>query len=567
MSDSNIRYFFIYFRSLISFSPWKFALGCFLTLCNTLCASIGLLLLIPLLHLAGLLNQSGMDDNTLWGRFLPSQHGQLSLFTALFLFFILMTLFASIEYVSMQVMDTLERRYLFHLQKEMNTAVANASWSYLLSQKLKNVESVLFYGFTQIGMMTHYSLQLVSTVIITSLYFTFSCLISWQLTLIAFIFGCVLFLISIKNRAATLGKKNFSTQKQLLEALSNFLQGVKLAKSYNGIPAYLLHFNQLNWQNMQSKRQFFSDQRHMTLRFRIFSTLIFSMLFYIAVRFLHVHIATLLALLIIFSRLVSRISMLQQLSLDVLNIAPVFTESQKMLLDFEWHADTKPLKNIVTLQNHIRLSHIHFSYSEKKVLFDVNCIFPVNKITAIVSRSGSGKSTLADLLLGLLQPTSGHIEIDDVILSEKNMASWRTLISYVPQEAFFFNDTIRMNLLWAAPDADDAMMWDALKLAAADHFVDALPDKLESSMGDRGNHFSGGERQRLALTRALLRNPTVLLLDEATSALDAYHEEMIYHTLKNLKKRMTIIVIAHHFNTKQADHIVPLDISYLGVGA
>ncbi|MCX7125094.1 MAG: ABC transporter ATP-binding protein [Gammaproteobacteria bacterium] len=556
---SKLHYFFVFFRSLIVFSPRQFTLGCFLTILNTLCAGAGILLLIPLLHYAGWINSANTSSAT-WMRFLPTMHGQLPLFVTLFLFLVLITLFASIEYVSTQVMNGLQQSYLFDLQKKLNSSAANARWSYLLSQKLKQIEYMLFSGFAQISQLTHFSLQCLSAFIISGLYLAFSLFISWKLTLIAAASGFLLFLIAYKNRAFEAGQKSLSIQKQLHEALSNFLYGVKLAKSYNRIDSYTDHFNQLNWQNRQLQCQFFKDQRRVTLLFRISSAVIFSVVFYVASQFLNISITRLFALLIIFSRLLPHVSTLQQRYMHIINISPVFSQAQKMLLDLKLHQETASFGNQIQFHHHIRLKNINFHYTKRAVLKDINYDFLANKITAIVGRSGAGKSTLADVLLGLLTPTTGSLEIDNAALTEDRMTSWRALISYVPQDAFFFNDTIRANLMWAAPQVHETFIWDALKLAAADHFVSALPEKLDSLIGDRGIHLSGGERQRLALARALLRKPQVLLLDEATSALDMHHEEIIYQTLKKLKGNMTIILIAHRFNTvRAADHIMVLE--------
>lgn len=137
------------------------------------------------------------------------------------------------------------------------------------------------------------------------------------------------------------------------------------------------------------------------------------------------------------------------------------------------------------------------------------------------------------------------------------MYSWRELISYVPQDTYLFNESIKDNLLWAAPKATDEDIHEALKLAALYDFVVKLPNDINTVIGDRGVYLSGGQKQRLAIARALLRKPKVLLLDEATSALDIQNEELIYETLKKLKGQITIIIITHRLSTLRAtDNII-----------
>lgn len=170
-------------------------------------------------------------------------------------------------------------------------------------------------------------------------------------------------------------------------------------------------------------------------------------------------------------------------------------------------------------------------------------------MTAIVGKSGAGKSTLIDLLMGLLQPEKGQVLLDGIPLNGDNVNAWRRALSYVPQEPFLFNVSIRENLLLVEPRANEKQLWEALEFAAAAEFVKKLPQGLDTHIGDRGVRLSGGERQRLVLARAILRKPEILILDEATSALDTENEAKIQEALEQLKGTTTIIVIAHRLST------------------
>ena len=192
----------------------------------------------------------------------------------------------------------------------------------------------------------------------------------------------------------------------------------------------------------------------------------------------------------------------------------------------------------------------------KNVSLDV----PAGKMTAIAGPSGAGKSTLADVLLGLLAPGGGEVCVDGVPLAGPNLHRWRRSVACVPQEPYLFHDTIRANLRWAQPEATEAEMWQALRLAAADGFVAALSDGLDTVTGDRGGRLSGGERQRIALARALMRRPTLLVLDEATGQLDAENERRILEALESLRGRTTVVAIAHRpALLEAADGIVRLE--------
>ena len=173
---------------------------------------------------------------------------------------------------------------------------------------------------------------------------------------------------------------------------------------------------------------------------------------------------------------------------------------------------------------------------------------PVRQTTALVGPSGCGKTTVADLVTGLLAPTSGRVLIDDMELNAERAGRWRSRIGYVSQDTFFFHDTVRANLKWAAPDASNAELEAAIRAAAAD-FLFRFPDGLETVIGDRGTRLSGGERQRFALARALARRPELLVLDEATSALDPDNERKVFDAIDALRGSMTILLITHRLWT------------------
>ena len=189
---------------------------------------------------------------------------------------------------------------------------------------------------------------------------------------------------------------------------------------------------------------------------------------------------------------------------------------------------------------------------------DLNIKIKAGKTTAIVGPSGAGKSTIADMVMGFIKPDSGQILVDKIPVSSENLHSWRDKIGYVAQDTFLFNDTIRNNLLLANPDSTEEEIKEALKLASADEFTFKLPQGIDTVVGDRGVLLSGGEKQRLALARALLRKPSILILDEATSNLDSENEMKILDSIEKLHGNITILIIAHRLSTIQNADIIYL---------
>lgn len=558
---TNIPYCIIYFKSLVQFSPQRFILGCSLTILNTFCAGIGLLLLIPLLQYSGLFMQTSQTPELLKGlmHYLPNTHGQLPLLACLGFFLLLITLSATIEYWNSQVMNNFKQDYLCHLQQELNNRIAHARWSYLLDQKLKNAEHMVISGLSQISALTYLSLQFLSAAIVSFFYILFSLFISFQLTAIAVTTALLLFAFTHKYHIWSRGQKNFFLHRKLHEQLSSFLEGIKLAKSYNTIDSYIDHFNQISIEGLKNQRALFKSQRTTSFYFRILSALIFVVLFYIAFNFLEISVFALISLLVLFSRLLPRVSTLQQNYGQIMEIVPVFIQSKAMLAELEAQQEKPTNMAELPFKKYIKLKSVSYAYGQLTVLKNISCVIKAKQITAIIGPSGAGKSTLADLILGLIPPTSGSIEVDDQQLTENNLHSWRNLVSYIPQDVHLFNDTVRANLVWAKPAANDEDLWQALRLAQLQAVIAALPQQLDTPLGDRGIHLSGGERQRLALARALLRQPKILIMDEATSALDTQNEALIYNSLNCLKENMTIILITHRLSTlKIADQIIEL---------
>ena len=180
-------------------------------------------------------------------------------------------------------------------------------------------------------------------------------------------------------------------------------------------------------------------------------------------------------------------------------------------------------------------------------------------MTALVGPSGAGKSTTADLLLGLLSPTKGEILVDGVPLMGEGLNAWCENIGYIPQEPLILNATVRENLLRFHPQASEEEMIEALKQSLAWPFVEKLPEGLDTVLGDKGVRISGGERQRIVLARVLIGKPKLIILDEATSALDYESESFIRETIRSLREKTTVLIIAHRMATiRGADRAIVL---------
>ncbi|APF36584.1 ABC transporter permease [Chelatococcus daeguensis] len=250
------------------------------------------------------------------------------------------------------------------------------------------------------------------------------------------------------------------------------------------------------------------------------------------------------------------------------NLNAIVQEAMAALKRYFAVMDEKPTildrpgaRPLVVSSGLVRFENVHFHYrSDVPALDGIDLILPAGRTTALVGRSGSGKSTLMSLVPRLYDVTQGRVTIDGTDVRAATLASLRTNIAVVSQEVVLFDDTVRANIAFGRPGADDGAIEAAAKAAAAHDFIMRLPEGYGTRVGSAGARLSGGERQRIALARAILKDAPILLLDEATSALDTESEKAVQEALARLMRGRTTIVIAHRLSTvRDADLIVVMD--------
>jgi ABC-type multidrug transport system fused ATPase/permease subunit len=209
-------------------------------------------------------------------------------------------------------------------------------------------------------------------------------------------------------------------------------------------------------------------------------------------------------------------------------------------------------KDKLPVTREVKIDHItyHYPNSDKLIFDDASVSFPIGKSIGIVGSSGAGKTTVIDILLGLLKLQGGRVLADDVDI-KTHYREWLANVGYIPQMIFLLDADIRKNVAFGVPEdeIDEEKLWYALKEAQLDEFVKALPEGVNTGIGERGIRLSGGQRQRIGIARALYNDPEVLILDEATSALDNDTEAAIMESINRLHGRKTLIIIAHRLQT------------------
>jgi ABC-type multidrug transport system fused ATPase/permease subunit len=258
-------------------------------------------------------------------------------------------------------------------------------------------------------------------------------------------------------------------------------------------------------------------------------------------------------------------------SIAILKSNITYVDTYKKTMSSPAHAPLRQHSaSRLTINQCIEISNLNYSYQEstKPALDQITISIKSCTTVGIAGRSGAGKSTLLDILLGLHTADTGDVSVDGTSIWD-DLTSWRSMIGYVPQQIFLLDDSLRRNIALGEEDdkINDAKVLAALKKASLLEFVEALPNKLDTQLGERGARLSGGQRQRIGIARALYRDPSVLFLDEATSALDHETERAISDTLQSLHGQITIVIIAHHTETMRlCDYIHVLEKGVLMTG-
>jgi ATP-binding cassette, subfamily B, bacterial len=275
-----------------------------------------------------------------------------------------------------------------------------------------------------------------------------------------------------------------------------------------------------------------------------------------------ISIGTVVAFTTLQTRLLFPIQSLLSVGLEVQTSLALFGRIFEYLdlpVDIEERPGARPLSDV---RGDVRLQDVFFRYAPEApwTLSEIDAEIPAGTRTALVGETGSGKTTLAYLVARLYEPERGCVSIDSVDIRDVTLGSLADTVGLVSQETYLFHASIRENLRFACPDASDEQIEDAARAAQIHELISSLPDGYDTPVGERGYRFSGGEKQRIAIARTILRNPPVLVLDEATSALDTGTERAVQEALDRLAEGRTTIAIAHRLSTvRDADEIVVLD--------
>ena len=541
---------------------WKVALALGLMICLSTMEGISLLMLVPLLQLVGLNVQEGSIGRL--AEFISSIFSTIgirpTLIAVLCVYVLIVIIHSILRRWETSVSLTLEYEFVVRLREKLYRAIANTNWLFFARNRVSDFTHALTIEMERIGAATYYILNLLATGIVAIVYILFALKLSVMMTGLVFLCGVgLMFLLRKKTKMAhETGEGLSEAMSGLYNAISEHLNGMKTAKSYGVVERHVEIFRRLAEQVRHMYTHTVQNQAEVNYWFNIGSVIILSLILYVSFQILSISTAGVLLLLFLFARAMPKLSNIQQNFQSSINMMPSFSRVMELQKRCEEAAETEIQRyGKIDIGNGIRFKKVSFSYdANSPVIKDLDITIKAGQTTAIVGPSGAGKTTIADLLMGLIIPNEGSILIDGKEFAPERMKVWREQIGYVPQDTFLFNDTLRGNLSWAKPDAKEEEINQSLKFAAAEEFVSGLSKGLDTLLGDRGVLVSGGERQRIALARALLRKPTLLILDEATSSLDSENEKRIQNAIEKLHGQMTILVISHRLSTIRGADVI-----------
>lgn len=549
------------FRSLLSdvaqFGGWRLWRGVAFAVMGAGLEGVGLILLLPLLQS---LHVAEGTAPPLLSRFSSTLGlgGLLPLWVVVVALLAWFTARREVELVK------LSQDFIRHLRQRLYCSLLGMDWSAFQQLRSAHVVEALTGTAMRVGLGLSSLIQLLAGLFLVAIHTAIALFLAPVATALAVAAGGMLAVTQFRRirRMFRHGAAMGAGMRNVHAAVSEHLASMKLAKSHNAEAAFAAAFDREVNKLAASAVVSVDDSAQSRARQKIGAAVLLALVVWVSVKYLHVSGAPLLVLIAVFGRLLPAVAQVVQSALRVSEMLPAYAEMESLRERCLSGAAPAVDHNAAPPTGTVRLAGVTYTWPgrDRPAIAAVDVEIVENHTTALVGPSGAGKSTLADLALGLLEPTAGDITVGGLPLTGPLRAAWRQRAAVVPQEPFLFHDTVRANLLWANPAAEETDLWRALEAAAADGLVRALPLGLDTLVGDRGLRLSGGERQRLALARALLRRPSFLVLDEATSHLDHEHERLIQQSLDRLHGKLTVLVIAHRLSTvRHADAIVVID--------
>ena len=543
------RWAFRLMRDVAATSRSRVATAAMLVAAGAVFESLGLVLIVPLLGVV-------FGPSTGWlGRIVGALFAWAGAETQIAKLALLLTLLGLVMTVRAIVLSfrditltKLQHDFLTSLRTGVMERLANAAWEQIVRLRHARITSLMGGDMQRVAIGLHFMLQLGVAVMLLVAQAVLALLLAPGLAVAVIVMLMIgaLSLGPLIRRTHDLGSHIAEANLSLMENTSQVLGGLKLAISQDLQAGFVAGLKDTLDEVARREIDHVSRKTRGQIATAVLSSAGAAALVLAGIAVFHVAPQVLIALLLIFARMNGPANQAQAALQQIAYAAPVY-ERLKLLEDELIPALQRSVPKSLPNNAAIIFEDVKYSHggSASPGVHCLDLTISPHEFIGIGGPSGAGKTTFADLLVGLIRPQAGRITMGGVGLDASTLCAWRARLAYVSQDAYLFHDSLRRNLSWSSAAADEDEMWRALDLVGASDFVRQLPEGLDTLMGERGTLVSGGERQRLALARALLRRPQLLVLDEATNAIDLAGEQKLLQGLAALSVRPTIVLISH----------------------
>ena len=511
--------------------------------------SLSLSTLLPLLSSAVDGVGTGGDDRV--SQFVAGVFGWLGLEPSLtaFVLFIVIAIACKnlLVFVAEQRTGYLAADVATSLRLELLDAVSRSRWSYFVGQSSGKLANAMATEAWRASNAYVYAIGLLVLAIEAIVFTVLAVLVSWQATLLCVLASVVI--LRLSQRFVRLSRKGGEGQTRsyrgLLRLLTDLLGSVKTLKvTGREHLARALLVTETEDLSRSLKREVLGNAALTAAQEPLYMAVL-GVGIVVALDYLAMQVSTVVFLVLILLRLLKQFGKVQKQYQKMMASESAYLSIQATINDAQAALETSTGDRTPTMEQGISLDDVSFGYGSEYVLERASLHIAAGAITCVTGGSGTGKSTLADLVMGLQQPDEGAVCVDGVDLKTLDLVAWRRGIGYVPQENALLHDTIYANVALADEEVERPDVERALRDAGAWAFVAALPDGLDTNVGEAGRRLSGGQRQRILVARALVHGPRLLVLDEATSSLDPPTEQALCETFAALRGKVTMLAISH----------------------
>ena len=516
-------------------------------------ASVGIGAVIPLFFL---ITAQPTEEINFISRIIENVFNFLNVpFTPLFLIFFIALLFilkGLVQFTAKYVTNKILAQFGEETRNNLVDLTLKSSWPHLLEQKIGQLETILirdvYVSTSLLNLISSFILLFTSFL----MYALVALAISVNFTLLTIALGIILLFIlkPVYYKIKKLSEETASIQKLSSHHISENIIGMKAVKSTASENAVIQrgkeYFKKLK--EAEIKSSFYREAGVSFIEPMAF--IVIALLFAFSYKSPAFNIAAFAVVIFLIQKMFMFIQSMQTHIQDINQSTPYL----KAVLEYRQNAienmEADSGKENFSFNNAIKFDAVSFSYSPaKKIVSGLTLSIKKGDTIGLVGPSGTGKTTVVDLLLRLFTPQKGVILIDGKDIQSVDLKEWREKIGYVPQDIFLINDSIKNNIRFYNESVSEKDIIEAAKMANIYDTVTELSEKFDTVVGERGVKLSGGQKQRIVLARALARKPEILILDEATSAIDAESEKLIQQSIKNLRGKMTILIIAHRPST------------------